>query len=183
MSGGNFVYCTIDNVLPTFLSYAKQASFRGASTNSDAYALDVGLYQKAAVSDGAALRISGGSSGGFDKTSYKGIKILDFKTNNSGWSAYGVWSSLNKGSAGSNNYNFYAAGDAPNYFNGGIQFDIAAGANALGHYEEGTWTPAFELSDGAGTFSYAVQSGSYTRVGRLVTCQGRMQINLVSGTH
>ena len=41
------------------------------------------------------------------------------------------------------NYNFFAAGDAPNYFDGGVQFDTAAGTTALNDYEEGDFVPAF----------------------------------------
>ena len=49
-------------------------------------------------------------------------------------------------------------------FNG----DTAA-ANALDDYEEGSWTPVFRGSTTAGTYSYAVQNGYYTKIGRLVT--------------
>ena len=85
-------------------------------------------------------------------------------------------------STNSTNWNFYAAGSATSYFKGGIQFDIADGASALDHYEEGTWTPVLSQQDGAGTFTYAVQSGSYTRVGRVVTCQGKLTISAKDGT-
>ena len=44
-------------------------------------------------------------------------------------------------------YNFYAGGDAPSYFNGGIQFDLTNSSGGtqeqlqLDDYEEGSWTP------------------------------------------
>mgnify|MGYP006156858365 CR=1 FL=1 len=44
-----------------------------------------------------------------------------------------------------------------------------AAANALDDYEEGTWTPVFSGSSTAGSYSYAVQVGYYTKIGRLVT--------------
>jgi len=53
---------------------------------------------------------------------------------------------------------------------GGITFNgDTAAANALDDYEEGTWTPVFRGSTTAGTYSYAVQNGYYTKIGRLVT--------------
>jgi hypothetical protein len=52
---------------------------------------------------------------------------------------------------------------------GGIQFNgDTAAANALDDYEEGTFTPAVVGSTTAGTASYSVQSGFYTKIGRLV---------------
>jgi hypothetical protein len=45
----------------------------------------------------------------------------------------------------------------------------SANANTLDDYEEGTWTPAFSFA-GGGSVTYSEQSGSYTKVGRIVTC-------------
>jgi hypothetical protein len=57
---------------------------------------------------------------------------------------------------------------------GGIQFggDIGA-ASALDDYEEGTWTPVVEGTTTAGTGTYTVQVGRYTKTGN------RVQYNLV----
>ena len=99
-----------------FLCTSPQATFRGASTNPDAYALNASLYQKGDVTDGAAIRIATGASNGFARTSYKGIDITDIKTNTAGETRYGVYSNL--GTSPAENYNFYAAGNAPNYFAG-----------------------------------------------------------------
>jgi len=58
---------------------------------------------------------------------------------------------------------------------GGIQFNgDTAAANALDDYEEGTWTPTVVGSATAGTASYTIQVGSYTKVGQQVTVQFRM---------
>ena len=59
----------------------------------------------------------------------------------------------------------------------GIQFNgDTAAANALNDYEEGTWTPTLGggSSDPTGV-TYDVQTGNYTKVGRLVT------INFIMG--
>lgn len=62
----------------------------------------------------------------------------------------------------------------------GVTF--AAGTGALNYYEEGTWTPA--LSGTGSTFAYAAngQVGTYTRVGRQVTVQFRIQLNTTGNT-
>lgn len=46
----------------------------------------------------------------------------------------------------------------------------AAGANVLDDYEEGTWLPTFAGTTTAGTGTYSPQLGTYTKIGRLVTC-------------
>ena len=52
------------------------------------------------------------------------------------------------------------------YLSGGAYLGGTAAANKLDDYEEGTWTPV--LSDGTNTVTLA--SGTYTKVGRVVTC-------------
>jgi len=47
-------------------------------------------------------------------------------------------------------------------------------ANTLDDYEEGTWTPSI-----GGNASYSAQSGWYTKVGRLISVQGYMTINVI----
>ena len=60
----------------------------------------------------------------------------------------------------------------------GIKFhgDTAA-ANGLSDFETGGWTPAFV----SGTISYSQQSGSYVKIGRLVTVQVTLAVSSVSG--
>ena len=60
-------------------------------------------------------------------------------------------------------------------FNG----DTAA-INALSDYEEGTWTPA--ISNTGYTFTYSVQNGQYTKIGRLVTLRFRIVVTARSGS-
>jgi hypothetical protein len=62
---------------------------------------------------------------------------------------------------------------------GGITFNgDTAAANALDDYEEGTWTPVVAGTSTAGTYSYGTQTGSYTKVGDIVT----VSMNLVDIT-
>jgi hypothetical protein len=49
----------------------------------------------------------------------------------------------------------------------GVYLGGAAAANKLDHYEEGTFTPTFTGTT-TSNFTYGTQSGSYTKVGRLV---------------
>jgi hypothetical protein len=63
---------------------------------------------------------------------------------------------------------------------GGISFNgDTATANALDDYEEGSWTPAL---NNAGSPSYSVQYGRYTKVGRIVYCSVALRATSVSGT-
>ena len=54
-------------------------------------------------------------------------------------------------------------------------------ANTLDDYEEGTWTPTFTGSISNPTVTYGTQLGQYTKVGRQVTCTGRISISSASG--
>jgi hypothetical protein len=55
-------------------------------------------------------------------------------------------------------------------------------ANTLDDYEEGTWTPNINNGYNSGnTVTYTAQSGSYTKVGRLVVVAFHIQINTWSG--
>jgi len=67
----------------------------------------------------------------------------------------------------------------------GITFPATASAssdaNTLDDYEEGTWTPTVTGSTTNPTVGYAAQSGFYTKIGRTVNIQGRMQLNSISG--
>ena len=47
-------------------------------------------------------------------------------------------------------------------------------ANTLDDYEEGTWTPSI-----GGNATYTAQTGTYTKIGRLVTIQGDITINVI----
>lgn len=58
----------------------------------------------------------------------------------------------------------------------GIDFSATPGTGTselLDDYEEGAWTPAF---NGTGTLTTATFTGSYTKVGRLVTCSAEIDI-------
>ena len=57
----------------------------------------------------------------------------------------------------------------------------SADANTLDDYEEGTWTPALGSSGATPTLGYLGQSGTYTKVGRVVTLTFDVQWNSMSG--
>ena len=69
----------------------------------------------------------------------------------------------------------------------GIDFSINPSApgmtsELLNDYEEGTWTPRIEGATTPGTTTYITQSGSYTKVGRLVTCAFTVQWSATTAT-
>jgi hypothetical protein len=46
----------------------------------------------------------------------------------------------------------------------------SSNANTLDDYEEGSWTPSFDTTDGnLANFGYVTREGTYTKIGRLVT--------------
>jgi len=68
----------------------------------------------------------------------------------------------------------------------GIQFPAtqipSADANTLDDYEEGTWTPTAFGGTTTGTTTYNVQTGTYTKIGRQVIVNGRLDWSALTGT-
>ena len=68
----------------------------------------------------------------------------------------------------------------PSVTGGAVSFPAtqvpSAGANDLDDYEEGTWTPGISFGGGTTGITYGTQTGSYTKVGRLVTCFGNLTL-------
>jgi len=66
----------------------------------------------------------------------------------------------------------------------GIKFPATAVAsadpNTLDDYEEGTWTPVFISGAGAVSGTSPVYSGTYTKIGRLVTINMQLSVNPAS---
>jgi hypothetical protein len=84
-------------------------------------------------------------------------------------------------SGGLKTLNTIGVGNAtPSTSGAGITFpatqSASSNANTLDDYEEGTWTPTI-----GGTSTYTVQTGTYTKIGRLVVANFDMAI-LVRGT-
>tara|TARA_B100000902_G_scaffold40144_1_gene47757 strand:+ start:36 stop:1721 length:1686 start_codon:yes stop_codon:yes gene_type:complete len=69
----------------------------------------------------------------------------------------------------------------------GIDFSATSDAGGkekeiLDDYEEGQWTPTIQFSSGGNTATYGSNTGGwYTKVGRLVTCNARIQITAKGG--
>jgi hypothetical protein len=66
----------------------------------------------------------------------------------------------------------------------GIKFpatqSASTDANTLDDYEEGTWTPTIQGVSSAGTATYSVQLGNYTKVGNIVCVN--VYLTYTSGT-
>ena len=59
------------------------------------------------------------------------------------------------------------------YLSGGVYLGGTGSANKLDDYEEGIWQPTFK--QGVSVSSYQVQSGFYTKIGRVVHCEFYLQ--------
>jgi len=64
---------------------------------------------------------------------------------------------------------------------GGVYLGGTGAANKLDDYEEGTWTPTITSDGTLPTVTYSSQIGSYTKVGRLVNIQFRINVTSISG--
>ena len=67
------------------------------------------------------------------------------------------------------------------YLSGGVYLGGVVGANKLDDYEEGTWTPSIGGASANPTVTYTLQNGFYTKVGRMVYIEGRVDISAYSG--
>ena len=64
---------------------------------------------------------------------------------------------------------------------GGVTFNgDTAAANALDDYEEGTFTCTVNVGSGSVTVDTTVNQGRYTKIGNVVSVQGRMKLTAVS---
>ena len=63
------------------------------------------------------------------------------------------------------------------YLSGGVYLGGTGASNLLDDYEEGTWTPVMEFGGSTAGVTYALQTGSYTKVGRLVTINIAIQLS------
>ena len=68
----------------------------------------------------------------------------------------------------------------------GITFPATAVAsadpNTLDDYEEGTWTPTVVGTSSAGTATYSLQSGTYVKIGKMVTVNALLDYSSGTGT-
>jgi hypothetical protein len=68
------------------------------------------------------------------------------------------------------------------YLSGGAYLGGTAAANHLDDYEEGTFTPTLSGGGTAGTTTYSIQSGKYTKVGRMVHVTLNISYTSATGT-
>ena len=63
----------------------------------------------------------------------------------------------------------------------GIDFSATPGTGTselLADYEEGTWTPVYQTT--GGSFTYSIQTGTYTKIGNVVYCSFRISTATVT---
>jgi len=130
----------------------------------------VNIVDTTAVATGVGGSISFvGNYSGTSKTTFGSIE--GSKINGTG-GHYGGALVLKSRSHGGNNVERIRLDSDGLKFNG----DTGAG-NGLSDFETGSWAPAFI----SGTISYSQQSGSYVKIGRLVTLQFNIGSSSVSG--
>jgi hypothetical protein len=83
--------------------------------------------------------------------------------------------------------NCVSVGNAtPSTSGAGITFpatqSASSDANTLDDYEEGTWTPTAVGATSAGTTTYVLQVGRYTKIGNVVNATGFIAISAMTGT-
>ena len=109
----------------------------------------------------------------------KGYEISGYGVNFKvkGGSSSGQNGLLMQVSQGSGGYS-----DKFRFDNDGLKFgsDTAA-ANGLDDYEEGTFTPGWVGQSGAGTTNYNNNTANYTKIGRVVHCNGYTNMSSSSG--
>jgi len=115
-----------------------------------------------------------GSFGLFDDTA----GVYRWVSTSTGLAVTGALSATTTGQVGTT----LGVGNAtPSTSGAGITFpatqSASSNANTLDDYEEGTWTPTYTASTTNPTMQYNAQFGSYTKVGRLVTCYVHLRTN------
>lgn len=98
-------------------------------------------------------------------------------------------SSLELQTGGTTRWTINSTGNLVAGANLGIDFGAVAGGTGtpatdgglLNDYERGSFTPSFTSTGTAPTLTYLAQVGTYTKVGNLVTCHGRVRVNAVTG--
>ena len=65
-----------------------------------------------------------------------------------------------------------------NLYGENVYINGTAEANNLDNYVEGSWTPSFTF--GGGSTTYTTQDGYYTRIGNLIYCTFKLEINTLS---
>ena len=98
---------------------------------------------------------------------------------------------LSFGTGATTQWQINSSGDLVAYSAGnGIDFGaVASGTGTvvpttggtLDDFERGSFTPSFTSTGTAPTLTYLAQVGTYTKVGNLVTCHGRVRVNAVTG--
>ena len=105
--------------------------------------------------------------------------------------AHGVLEFYNNGtlvsglnSRGSDRLQFVtgSSGDVRGQFtSNGLNFgNDTAAANALNDYEEGTFTPSFNMTGGGHNITYSVQQGNYTKIGNMVSIEIYLNIGTIN---
>ena len=111
---------------------------------------------------GSIGSVSSGVAGiSFVNPTYGGIRTADYRINPVNGSGVNFDNSIDLGAGGTRWKDLYLSG--------GVYLGGTGVANKLDDYEEGDWTPVIQGSTSQSGQTYTTQSGSYVKVGRIVT--------------
>ena len=164
----------------------------GIDDNADATAITISSAEKVGINNASPSELlSMIGTGGTAKVRFDGDSS-NLQNNFIGITGYDdliiASDEANSGSASTIQFRVDAAEKMRILSGGGITFNgDTATANALGDYEEGTWTPTITGYSGGSTQAYSNQTGIYRKVGNLVyvsyritlTSKGNMSGNYV----
>lgn len=157
---GNAITITSSSVYQSLVSGIRFA-FKPSADNSGATTLTLdGLTSKAVrkISGGTDVALTGG-----EILSGSRAEVLYDSTANA---AAGAWILLNP---------------ANPVTGGQIKFpatqNASSDANTLDDYKEGTWTPAITFGGGSTGLTYTTQTGTYTKIGRMVMVQAAITLS------
>ena len=104
-----------------------------------------------------------------------GTPVVALDASDTGVAVTGTLSATTTGQVGTT---LGVGGATPSASGAGITFpatqSASTDANTLDDYEEGTWTPSL-----GGTATYNGQTGTYTKIGNVVTLLGNISVNII----
>ena len=172
----------------------------GISSSADATAITINSSEQVGIGttspdSNSKLHVYNGASGQSSATNNTEVVIennsttgISFLTPNNASS--GLWFADPESNA-SGRFYYTHSDNSLNVFTGGTQrlkidgdglkfnSDTAA-ANALDDYEEGTWSPVFNVTSGSVTMHSSRDVGRYTKIGRVVQIQGQFSTGTAS---
>lgn len=145
------------------------------STSATGYCIYIGTNNNGVNIVGGKMSCNGTGYGIYADSNNCSIYGVHFVNTGTSPSIFFVGSTCHvAGITGNNTVQYYTRANTPNFlhYGGGYQFPVTSvnspDYKTLDDYEEGTFTPVIYGDSAAGTGTYSVQRGYYTKVGNIV---------------